>query len=79
MRLTIRTRDDNEVACLMADLASYLPERVGRTVVIELGQAAHSDLLAVLSAAERCLEANDIPSVKVQIDGKAYLMTSSVA
>jgi hypothetical protein len=77
MRLTIRARNDTEVACLMADLARHRPERMGRTVVIELGPAAHSDLLAVLSAAERCLEANDIPSVKVQIDGKGYLMTSS--
>lgn len=76
MRLTIRARNDKDVACLIADLAAYGPERVGRTVVIELGQAAHSELLAVLSAAERCLEANDIPSIKVQIDGKGYLMTS---
>ena len=79
MRLTIRTRDENEVACLMADLADYGPRRVGGTVVIELGQAAHSELLAALSAAERCLEANDIPSVRVQIDGKGYLMTSPVS
>ena len=76
MRLTLRARNKDEADCLMQELAVYTPERRQRAVVLELQDASHNDLLGVLNVAERCLAENDIPSVKVEIDGKRYLMTA---
>jgi hypothetical protein len=76
MRLVLRGRNSRDVDCLMRELAVYSPTRRRRAVVIDLGQGGQLEMLGVLSAAKRCLETNQIPSVKVEIDGKGYLMTS---
>ena len=76
MRLVLRGRNGNDVECFMRELADYSPVRLHRAVVIDLGQASQAEMLAVLSAAESCLETNEIPRVNVELDGETYLMTS---
>jgi hypothetical protein len=73
-RIHIRTGNDNDVACLMRELSVYGPRQVRNAIVIELQKTSHTDLLALLSAIETCLTANDIRAVRVAIDGKAYMM-----
>lgn len=75
MRLILRPRNDRDADCLVDELAAYSPVLMDGAVVMELQRTSHSDLPAILNAAERCLEENDIPSVKIEIDGKGYLMT----
>lgn len=75
MRLVhIRARSDEDVACLMRELSVYAPKRSRRAVLIELQERSHTDLLALLKALETCLSANEIRTVRVEIDGKRYLM-----
>ena len=73
-RVHIRAGSDSDVACLMRELSVYAPTLVRGAVVIELKKTSHTDLLALLSAIETCLTANDIGSVRVAIDGRAYMM-----
>ena len=75
----IRTRNDEDVGCLMHELSADSPKRVRLVVLIELDDDSHTDLLALLSAVETCLSANDIRSVRVEIEGKPYLMTPPAA
>lgn len=76
MRLVhIRAGNDEDVTCLMRELAVYSPKHLRRTVVIELEEKSHTDLLALLTAVETCLSANDIRAVGIAIDGKKYMMT----
>lgn len=75
MRLVhIRARNDDDVDCLMRELSGYAPKRSRRAVLVELDDQSHIALLGLLSAVEVCLGANDIPSVRVEIEGKPYLM-----
>jgi hypothetical protein len=73
-RVHIQAGNDNELACLMRELSVYAPTQVRNAVVIELQKTSHTDLLALLSAIETCLTANDIRTVRVAIDGKRYMM-----
>jgi hypothetical protein len=76
MRLVhIRTRSDEEGDCLLRELSVYAPKRLKRVVLVELGERSQADLLALLAAVETCLAANDIRSVRIEIDGKPYMMT----
>ena len=59
----------------MRELSVYSPKLLRKAVVIELEKPSQTDLLALLSAIETCLTANDIRSVRIAIDGKAYMMT----
>jgi len=80
MRLVhIRAGSDEDLACLMRELAVYSPKHLRRTVVIELEERSHTDLLALLTAVETCLSANDIGAVRIAIDGKKYMMAPSTA
>jgi hypothetical protein len=75
MRLVhIRAGSDEDVTCLMRELAVYSPKHVRRTVVIELEERSQTDLLALLAAVETCLGAYDIRSVRIELDGKKYTM-----
>jgi hypothetical protein len=58
----------------MRELAVYSPKRSRRVVSIELEGESQTPLLAFLSAVETCLSANDIPSVRLEVDGKPYMM-----
>jgi hypothetical protein len=75
MRLIhLRAHSDADRACLMRELSVYAPRQSRGSVVIELDDTSPTDLLALLSAVETCLTANDIPAVRVAMDGKAYTM-----
>jgi hypothetical protein len=73
-RVHIRAGSDSDVACLMRELSVYAPKQIRGAVVIELESTSPTDLLALLSAIETCLTANDIRTVRVAIDGKPYMM-----
>jgi hypothetical protein len=48
MRLVhIRAGSDEDATCLMRELAVYSPKHLRRTVVIELEERSHTDLLAL--------------------------------
>jgi hypothetical protein len=60
----------------MRELAVYAPKRVRRAVLIELDEDSTVDLLALLSAIETCIAANDIRSVLVELDGQKYTLAA---
>ena len=74
--LQIRAPKDEDTACLMHELAAYAPKRVRRSILIELEERSNSDLLALLSAVGICVSANDIRSVRVELDGQKYTLAS---
>jgi hypothetical protein len=76
--LQIRARTNEDVECLLRELALYSPTRAGRAISIELEERSETDLLAVLSALETCLMANDIPSVRLELDGRPYMLAPSL-
>jgi hypothetical protein len=55
------------------------PVRVGTSAqvhVIELDERSTLDLLALLSAIETCIAANDIRSVQIELDGQKYTLAA---
>jgi hypothetical protein len=72
--LQIRARTDEDVDCLVRELAVYSPRRLRRSILLELEEESQTDLLALLAAVETCLSANDIRSVRIELDGRAYTM-----
>lgn len=75
--LHVRARTSEEFACLMRELADYAPIQSRETVRIDLdGDQSNKRLLGVLSAIETCVNANDMRSVKVELDGRPYLLAS---
>jgi hypothetical protein len=72
--LQIRARTDEDADYLARELAVYSPKRSKRSILIELEERSQTDLLALLAAVETCLHANDIPSVRIELDGKTYTM-----
>ncbi len=72
--LQIRVRTDEDADCLVRELAVYSPKRSKRSILIELEERSQTDLLALLAAVETCLRANDIRSVRIELDGKKYTM-----
>lgn len=74
MRLVrIRARTDEDTECLMRELASYSPSRERRMILIELEERSETAVLALLSAVETCLSANDIPSLRLELDASTYM------
>jgi hypothetical protein len=61
----------------MRDLAAYAPARSGRTITIELKDGAETAVLGLLAAVETCLTANEIRSVRVELDGRSYMLAPS--
>lgn len=75
--LQIRARTDEDAECLIRELAAYSPKRTHRAILIEVEERSETDLLAVLSAVEKCLMANDIRSVRLELDGRPYMLAPS--
>jgi hypothetical protein len=75
--LQIRARTDEDAECLIRELAAYSPKRTHRAILIEVEERSETDLLAVLSALEKCLMANDIRSVRLELDGRPYMLAPS--
>jgi hypothetical protein len=77
MRLVqLRAPKEEDAACLTRDLAVYAPKRLRRAILIDVDERSTSDLLALLSAIETCIAAIDITSVRVELDGRQYALTS---
>ncbi len=75
--LHVRARTDDEFACLKRELAAYSPVESHRTLSIDLdGDRSEQRLLGLLSAIETCVNANDIRSVRVELDGRPYLLAA---
>jgi hypothetical protein len=60
--LQIRARSDEDVQCLVRDLAVYSPQRLCRSVLIELEHRSEAELLGLLAAIETCLPATTFPT-----------------
>lgn len=58
----------------MRELASYSPSRERRMILIELEERSETAVLALLSAVETCLSANDIPSLRLELDASTYML-----
>ena len=72
--IQIRARNDEDAECLTRELAVYAPKRFRRSILLECGEDSQTKLLAMLSAIETCLSANDISSVRIELDGQKYMM-----
>jgi hypothetical protein len=72
--LQIRASKARDTECLMRELAVYSPKRAGRTIVIEVEERSETTLLGLFSALETCLSANDIRSVRVELDDRSYML-----
>jgi len=72
--LQIRARADADADCLMRELAAYSPTRSRSGIQIELEERSEVDVLGVLAAVETCLSANEIRSVRVELDGRSYML-----
>jgi hypothetical protein len=72
--IQIRARNDEDAECLMRELAVYEPRRFRRSILLECDDDSQTKLLATLTAIETCLSANDIDSVRIELDGQKYLM-----
>jgi hypothetical protein len=73
--LHIRVDAETDADCLARELAAYAPSRSERSVRLQLDERSEADLLAVLAALETCLIANDIRSVRLELDGRKYLLS----
>jgi hypothetical protein len=76
--LQIRARTDADADCLMRELVPYAPTRSGRAILLEVAERSEADLWGVLAAVETCLTASEIRSVRVELDGRSYMLASSV-
>ena len=76
-RLKIWRTRRAEADCLMRELAAYAPTLSKRAVVVELDQRSEADVLGVIAAVETCLRANEIHSVRIQLDGRSYMLAPS--
>jgi hypothetical protein len=72
--LQIRAPKAKDAECLMRELAVYSPKRTGRTIVVEVEERSEAALLGLFSALETCLTANDIRSVRVELDDRSYML-----
>lgn len=77
MRLVhLRAPSDDDAACLMRELAVYGPKRLRTAILIEIDEGSTLNLLALLSAIETCIAANDIRSVRIELDGQKYTLAA---
>jgi hypothetical protein len=75
--LHVRARTDADFDCLKRALDAYSPMQSKRTLLIDLeGDLSEQRLLGLLSAVETCVNANDITSVRIELDGRPYLLAS---
>jgi hypothetical protein len=61
----------------MRELARYSPTRSSGTILIALEERSEADLRGVLAAVETCLNANEIRSVRIELDERSYLLAPS--
>jgi hypothetical protein len=61
----------------MRDLAAYSPTRSRHSILIQLEGGSEADVLGVLAGVETCLGANEIRSVRVELDGSSYMLAPS--
>jgi len=61
----------------MRELAAYSATRSRRAIPVELEERSETDALGVLAAVETCLSANEIRSVRIQLDGRSYMLAPS--
>ena len=73
-QLQIRARTDEDVDCLMRELAVYSPARSRRAITVELDDRSETAVLGLLAAVETCLTANEIRSVRIELDGRSYML-----
>lgn len=74
VRITTTERRDAEcIGDALIEYGSEVEQDRGRWAV-HLSASGASDLTAVLTALKRCLDENAIATVKVSIDGDAYVM-----
>ena len=78
-RVELRANNQSEADCLERELATYDPQRSDLTVSVELTRASTADLFALLTAIDTCLRANGISGVRVEVDGRAYLLAPEPA
>jgi hypothetical protein len=76
-QLNIRAHTNEDAECLTRELAAYSPMRSRRSVSIELNKGSQVDLFALLAAVETCVRANEIRSVRVEVDDQAYMLAPS--
>jgi hypothetical protein len=72
--IQIRAPNNEDADCLMLELAVYSPTRSRRSILVELDERSDTDLTALLAAVETCLRANNIRSVRVELDGRAFML-----
>jgi hypothetical protein len=77
--LKIRANTGADADCLMRELAAYAPTLSRRAVLVELDERSESDVLGVLTAVETCLSAHEIRSVRIQLDGRSYMLATPSA
>jgi len=58
----------------MRELAAYSPARSRRAITVELDDRSETAVLGLLAAVETCLTANDIRSVRIELDGRSYML-----
>jgi hypothetical protein len=58
----------------MRELGAYSPMRSGRSILVEIEERSETTLLALLAAVETCLIANEISGVRLEVDGRRYLL-----
>lgn len=58
----------------MRELAPYSPTRESAGIQIEIEERSEADVLGVLAAVETCLRANEIRSVRIELDGRSYML-----
>jgi hypothetical protein len=61
---------DAGVSCILADA-------VASAILIELEEGSGADVLGVLAAVETYRSANEIRSVRIQLDGRSYMLAPS--
>ena len=76
-RLQIRARTNADADCLMRELAAYSPTRPRGAILVELDERSETDVLGALAAVETCLSANEIRSVRIELDGRSYMLAPS--
>ena len=72
--LKIRANTGADADCLMRELAAYAPTLFRGAVLVELDERSEADVLGVLAAVETCLKAHEIRSVRVELDGRFYML-----
>ena len=58
----------------MRELAPYSPARSRRAITVELDDRSETAVLGLLAAVETCLTANEIRSVRIELDGRSYML-----